>query len=273
MVRKTFSICLPFLFILLNSCQTLQPLPEEETGTETEATIQEVRKAWLKGDIRGTFNKAKYVVEHGESEENRGEAWLRIAQVQKLYDRPEHVLKAARKGLSLSTTPEIRAALYQVQGQVHKEQGRRKKALESYKNVQQVVQKEPDADRWIDYPNLLLETGQLQIRTGKFEEGKATWYQVFEQYPDSPVVAKVNKKLAFYQPYFSVQPGAFLKRSNAINLQKKLQNVGFDPQIQQVEIEGDLFHCVRIGRFSSFQKARNKAKELKPHVDDYYIIP
>lgn len=273
MSRALIGLCLCLFPLIGVSCRVLPEKFQSEDRPEQIPDIQEVRKTWLKGNVRKTFRQARKIVKYSENEAERGEAWLRIAQVQKLYDRETHALEAVNKGLKHDVTPKIEAALYHIQGQLNKQLDNREDALKSFQSARNVIQKHPDADQWVDHPFLLLQLGHLHVRTSNFQKGKEIWYEILERFPNSSVVEKVNKKLAFFQTYFAVQAGAFDNQQNAKELQSKLDNNGFDTYLKKVQSGDQLYHCVRIGQFSTYKEAQKMGKRIRPHVKKYFIIP
>lgn len=70
-------------------------------------------------------------------------------------------------------------------------------------------------------------------------------------------------------PRFTVQFGAFTERENAIRLAEELTNVTGEVWVERVARNGQIWHRVRVGRFSTREEANKKATQIREETGYY----
>ncbi len=258
-----------FVLVFLISCAG-SPEPDQKE----EQLIQQIEKSWTKADNERVFNLAQKYLKRYPNGRFASKAWLRVGQIQFLFQNYDRALNAVQKGLAGSPDPEIKAPLYQLRGKIYSRKHNYEEARKAFRQTGRYLRDYPEGEKSISVAYLLYRIGYAWIRTGHFSKGKEIWEQVVERYPDTEIARRLrNKKLPFFQRYFAIQMGAFLKRENAEELKSDLEEKGFNPYIERVRANGQMYYCVREGRFKQYRNARKKAQKLKHDGKSVFIIP
>ncbi len=77
------------------------------------------------------------------------------------------------------------------------------------------------------------------------------------------VISAPGRKNNYFQARYTVQVGAFRDRENALSLKDQLHRKIRDVQVDAIDLEGDIYHRVRIGRFSEKDDAEKLAVEVR----------
>jgi rare lipoprotein A len=77
------------------------------------------------------------------------------------------------------------------------------------------------------------------------------------------VISAPGRKSNYFQAKYTVQIGSFRDRENALSLKEELNSMLDNVQVDAIELDGDIFHRVRIGRFSKKHDAEKLAVELR----------
>jgi len=65
---------------------------------------------------------------------------------------------------------------------------------------------------------------------------------------------------AVYMASYTLQFGAYKEKTNAMTMAQRLKALNYDPSVEPGMAQGALYYRVRLGRFNSFDKARNVAQ-------------
>ncbi|TAN40187.1 MAG: septal ring lytic transglycosylase RlpA family protein [Nitrospirae bacterium] len=79
---------------------------------------------------------------------------------------------------------------------------------------------------------------------------------------DDSYVRRVRVQAAERKGTFAIQAGAFTEAANALRLRSALALKYDNVYIQETEVNGTLFHRVRIGNFNNFKSAYSLAEQL-----------
>jgi tetratricopeptide (TPR) repeat protein len=122
-------------------------------------------------------------------------------------------------------------------------------------------------------PFLLLRIGKLQQHLGRWDDARSSLETVIRQFPQSEEAIEAKGILETDAFFFTVQVGAFLSRSNALRLQAELKRLGYPAEVDEVTLQGRVFHRVRVGRFSRRSEAEEQAEALHQHGFPSKIFP
>ena len=65
---------------------------------------------------------------------------------------------------------------------------------------------------------------------------------------------------AVYTAAYTLQFGAYKEKPNAMAMAERLKAMNYDPNIEPGQAQGELYYRVRLGRFTSFDKAKSVAQ-------------
>jgi tetratricopeptide (TPR) repeat protein len=123
-----------------------------------------------------------------------------------------------------------------------------------------------------DELNYLL--GLACLRQGKWEEAGDQFRTVVRTYPSSSYRALAEEKLANRDRFFTVQVGAYSTMSAAEARLRQLAAFGQQPFIRTVTRQGVTYYCVRTGRFTSRNAARQYLNILySTGITDAMVVP
>jgi len=70
----------------------------------------------------------------------------------------------------------------------------------------------------------------------------------------------------YFKPIYTVQVGSFSSKVNAMGLKDELSSsITRDVRIESIEIKGDMYYRVRVGKYSSKSKAESMKKKLRDY--------
>ena len=122
------------------------------------------------------------------------------------------------------------------------------KAADTYTRLLQ------DAKRHGDAAELSFKLGLVRQREGRWPEADAIFGRIREQYRDSVFAMRAAEQLAIPH-HFSLQVGAYRDKRNAEHKQQDLTEKGHAASVHELQRQGRALFCVRVGTFSSRQKA------------------
>lgn len=77
------------------------------------------------------------------------------------------------------------------------------------------------------------------------------------------VISAPGRRGDYFQAKYTVQVGSFTDRENALSLKKELDRRLSDVKVDLIELDGGIYHRVRIGRFSKKDDAEKLAVEVR----------
>ncbi len=77
------------------------------------------------------------------------------------------------------------------------------------------------------------------------------------------VVSAPGRRNNYFQAKYTVQIGSFRDRENALSIKEELSRRLSDVKVDAIELDGDIYHRVRIGRFSKKDDAEKLVVELR----------
>ncbi|MEE9213224.1 MAG: septal ring lytic transglycosylase RlpA family protein [Thermodesulfobacteriota bacterium] len=76
------------------------------------------------------------------------------------------------------------------------------------------------------------------------------------------ISSPTNRVASIFKPLYTLQIGSFNEKSNAINTKRKLEHSVNDVRIERVDLVGNVFYRVRVGRYSSKSEAEEVSRLL-----------
>ncbi len=119
-----------------------------------------------------------------------------------------------------------------------------------------------------------LQHGMALQRSGRFEEARSPLLRCAEQEQSKGLSAKARLLLQ-HDPWFTVQVGAFLERSNAQRLLKKLESAGLPAEHRMPGRKGTPLHRILSGRFDRRDEAIRYSLRVKQALglEDVKVTP
>jgi len=77
------------------------------------------------------------------------------------------------------------------------------------------------------------------------------------------VISAPGRKNNYFQARYTVQVGAFRDRENALSLKEELNRKISDVLVDAIDLDGDIYYRVRIGRFSRMNDAEKLVAKLR----------
>jgi len=77
------------------------------------------------------------------------------------------------------------------------------------------------------------------------------------------VISAPGRKGNYFEPKYTVQIGSFRDKENALSLKEELNRMLSDVKVEAIDLDGDIYHRVRIGQFSRKHEAEKLAVKLR----------
>lgn len=120
----------------------------------------------------------------------------------------------------------------------------------------------------------------LLYRLGLSEERSGNWAAALEAYrrlagafPASDYQANVSRRLALRADHFAVQCGVFAQASGAQQLAADLNQRGQSAYIRQELRDGETYHVVLVGRYSSYERAALALTQVQSYMPGAVLWP
>ncbi|MFC1806860.1 SPOR domain-containing protein [Candidatus Omnitrophota bacterium] len=108
-----------------------------------------------------------------------------------------------------------------------------------------------------------LRLGESQLKQGKWQESEESFSKILRDYPLSLEVDDAKKYLKRDISYFTIQVGAFSKRTNADKCVRTLSKKGHSAYVEKGYRKDKLLYRVKIGQFNTKEEANRMASKLK----------
>ena len=254
------------LCILLSSCSGPSKKPTPSTPNPiVESQWQDARKAWLLDDVAVAQSAFSLFAERYPTDRRSGEALLSAgicAQRRGRMEEAEGLLREAqsrggaiaarallqRGAIAIDLNPARAAACFREAGRLAIDDETRSEA--SY------------------------QQGVALQRLGRFEEAQVAFQNCLQLGGSGKHSAQATLRLQ-YDPWFSVQVGAFLKKSLALKQSTRLQDAGFPAEIRMPGRKGSPLHRVLSGRFQERNLALQHASRVQAALglEEVKVVP
>ena len=226
---------------------------------------QVARTAWLLDDVAAAQISFSRFAEQNPTDPRRGEALLSAgicAQRRGRIDEAEGLLREAQ---SCGGAVSARALLqrgYLVAS------ARPFLAVPRFQEAARLaVEMETRAEAWLQH-------GISLQRSGRFQEAQEPLKMCAGQTASPGLSARARLQLQ-YDPWFTVQVGAFLESSYAMKQLQQLEQAGLPAELRSPGRKGSPLHRVLSGRFAQREEATRHVLRVRAAtgVDDARVIP
>ena len=118
------------------------------------------------------------------------------------------------------------------------------------------------------------QQGVALQRMGRFEDAQLALQKCLDLDGSGKHSAQATLRLQ-YDPWFSVQVGAFLKKSLALKQSTRLQDAGFPAEIRMPGRKGSPLHRVLSGRYKDRSGAQQHASRIQAALglEEVKVVP
>ena len=131
---------------------------------------------------------------------------------------------------------------------------------EAERAYRRILKEVPDA---FQGDEILYRLGVACLRQAKWSEAEKYLGKVIRDYPYSSKRTLAQEKMPGVDRFFSVQVGAFGSEKTAQEMEKGLRAKNFEAFTRTVVRSGQVFHCVRSGRFQDWKAVKHHAEVLR----------
>lgn len=266
--RDTAAHCARWGLVLLAlvGCSTLPSTPAPSPSSPgADSLWRQARTAWLLEQYDDAQRHFSNFAEQHISDPRRQEALLSAGICAQHRGRRGEAAGLLAEVVSIEG-PLIARALLQI-GYLELNENPQRAVLRFQKAGEVATDLETRAEA-------LLEAGIALQRCGRFEEAEAS-LMACVHIEEAPGLADRARLQLENDPWFTVQAGAFLERSNAEKLTRSLANAGFPAEIRTPGRQGSPLYRVTSGRFKERSEAQAHAREVRLHLggDSPVVLP
>ena len=265
-MRGAFLLIIVFLSLAgCSNPEARHPAPVPGQSVVAEQLWQKARTAWLLDDVATAQVSFSRFAEQNPLDSRTGEALLSAGICAQRRGRNEEAEGLLREAQSRGGAVSARALL-QRGYLVVTEQPRL--AIPRFAEAARLAtEMETRAEAWLQH-------GLSLQRSGLFQEAKAPLERCAEQNIASGLSARARLQLQ-YDPWFTVQVGAFLERSHALSQLQQLEQAGLPAEIRSPGRKGSPLYRVLSGRFDQRDQANRHSLRVRAALgkDDARVIP
>jgi len=258
--------CCGLLMLALVGCSSPPSAPVASgTSPEADTRWRQARTAWLLEQYEDAQRHFSNFAEQHISDPRRQEALLSAGICAQHRGRRVEAAGLLAEVVSIEG-PLIARALLQI-GYLELNENPQRAVLRFQRAGEHATDPETRAEA-------LLEAGIALQRCGRFEEAEASLKACVHIEEASGLADRARLQLE-NDPWFTVQAGAFLQRSNAEKLTRSLANAGFPAEIRTPGRRGSPLYRVTSGRFNERREAQAHAREVRLHLggDSPVVLP
>jgi len=254
--------------LILSGCGSSSQRLNTYPATDRPAVRQQwnaARTAWLLGDVATAQAAFSRFAESNPEDPRSGEALLTAGICAQRRGRAEEADGLLREAQSRGGAIAARALLQR--GYLllldHPE-----RAVHCFGEASRLaLDGETRAEGWLQH-------GLSLQRSGQFAPAEAPLQKCAHQ-KDAPGLAARARLLLQYDPWFTVQVGAFLEKSNAQRQLRRLESAGLAAEHRIPGRSGSPLHRVLSGRFETREDAIRHSLRVKTVLgtDDVKVIP
>lgn len=241
------------------------PTPVSTSAPETRKQWDLARTAWLLDDVAAAQAAFSRFAESNPQDPRSGEALLTAGICAQRRGRNKEADGLLREAQSRGGAVAARALLQRGYLLLPEQPVR---AISCFAEAaEKALDPETRAEGWLQH-------GQALQRSGRFEKAADPLNRCSDQ-QDAPGLAARAKLLLQYDPWFTVQVGAFLDRSNAQRQLRKLESAGLPAEHRMPGRRGSPLHRVLSGRFDQRDAAIRHSLRIKQVLgtEDVKVIP
>jgi len=248
-----------------NNPQTRHSATTQGQNIGAEKLWQKARTAWLLDDVATAQISFSRFAEQNPLDARSGEALLSAgicAQRRGRNEEAEGLLREAQsRGGAISARALLQRGYIVSANQPHL-------AIPRFKEAARLAtEMETRAEAWLQH-------GISLQRAGFFQEAREPLEQCSEQNFAPGLSARARLQLQ-YDPWFTVQVGAFLEHSHALGQLQQLEQAGLPAEIRSPGRKGSPLYRVLSGRFDQRDHAKRHSLKVRAALgkDDARVVP
>mgnify|MGYP002057015200 CR=1 FL=1 len=262
-----FMSCAILLCIFISGCSSGSSKRPSVSAPNpiVESQWQDARKAWLLDDVAVAQSAFSLFAERYPTDRRSGEALLSAGICAQRRGRMEEAEGLLREAQSRGGAIAARALLQR--GAIAIDLNPARAAACFREAGLQAIDNETRSEAFY-------QQGVALQRLGRFEEAQVALQNCLQLGGSGKHSAQATLRLQ-YDPWFSVQVGAFLKKSLALKLSTRLQDAGFLTEIRMPGRKGSPLHRVLSGRYKVRSEAQQHASRIQAALglEDVKVVP
>ncbi|HCW44396.1 MAG TPA: hypothetical protein DGU45_03680 [Planctomycetes bacterium] len=230
-----------------------------------DARWQNARKAWLLDDVAVAQSAFSLFAEKYPTDQRSGEALLSAGICAQRRGRLEEAEGLFREAQTRGGAIAARALIQRGSISLELQPSRAATCFKEAARMATNAETQSEA---------LYKRGIALQRIGQFELATAAFEKCIAVNGSRGHSAQAQLRLQ-YDPWFSVQVGAFLQRSHAMKQLRRLQDGGFPAELRMPGRKGSPLHRVLSGRFTDRKKAQQHSTRIQSAlgIDEVQVIP
>ena len=263
--RWILLLCLAGLLTSCSSPSQRKIVGEAVPDPVIESEWKNARKAWLLDDVTLAQSAFSRFAEKYPQDQRSGEALLSAGICAQRRGRVEEAEGLLREAQSRGGAIAARALLQRGPWAIDLNPSR---AAACFREAARCAVDEETRSE------ALYQQGVALQRIGKFDEARIALQRCIDTAGSIKYSAQASLRLQ-YDPWFSVQVGAFLKKSLALKQATRLQDTGFPAEIRMPGRKGSPLHRVLSGRFQERSAAQQHASRIQAALglEDVKVVP
>ena len=256
------------LLVTVGGCQNPSSrihAPKSSISPEARIQWDLARTAWLLDDVAAAQSAFSRFAESNPHDPRSGEALLTAGICAQRRGRKEEAAGLLREAQSRGGAVAARALLQRGYLLLSEQPGR---AVSCFAEAaEKALDPETRAEGWLQH-------GQALQKAGRFEQAGLPLSRCADQ-KAAPGLAARAKLLLQLDPWFTVQVGAFLDRSNAQRQLRRLESAGLPAEHRMPGRRGSPLHHVLSGRFDRRDAAIRHSMRIQQVLgtEDVKVIP
>jgi len=247
------------VLLFLTGCSELPP--------DMRQTIADADRAYRGNDIATATKKADEVIAKYASAPETAEAYYVRALCRIEQGRSRYAMADLQTCIQLSKRPDLTAKAYASLGGIQHDLGQLQIAASSFQKSLQNLPNTPPADQ------VRLRYGICLQRLGLWDEARTQFSTLLTRFPSSPYVEDARHRLAWNNPFFSIQCGAFVQQNQAESLTQKLRSALSEAWVEPARRFGRQMYLVYAGKYGTFAEADAGLQYARRVTPEAFIVP
>lgn len=232
-------------------------------GPSNDPDWKSAEEAYLSGDFNAAAARFQKFVSANPKDDRVPQAKLRIGRSYLALGNPARALQYLDEVLASGPGAALEGDAHAARGMAFHGLGSPSKAESEFQDALRTGGDEVRRDECLWY------LGLSRIRQSRWDEGLGDLGVLLKDHPDSSYAARAKALRAQPDRAFSIQAGAFSDPAGARRRSEELKAKGYEPEI----VPDGGFHCVRVGRFTSWREAQNEAAALEAAGFETAVVP
>lgn len=245
--------------VLLAGCGELPP--------NMRQNVVDADKAYRKHDIATATKKSDEVIAQYAGVPETAEAYYVRAMCRIEQGRARDAMADLQACVQISKRPDLTAKAYASLGGIQHDLGNLQAAAASFQKAVQKLPNAPPADQ------VRLRYGICLQRLGMWDEARTQFSALLSKFPTSPYAEDARRRLNWSNPFFAIQCGAFVQRSQADALIQKLRSAFSESWVDPESRFGRPMYVVYAGKYGTFAEADSGLRNARRLTPEAFIVP